>query len=153
MKVYINSKYGYSIKYPPNFIFSSIFPDKYPDSHTSPLVNIHSTSSFKNITIYGDIVKSEKQSLREYVDQTITLLNSSDSSNDSSWEIIQKSIVNEHEAIFVRNNVGTNSFLLDVFIERTESQVVRIHLGSGFQGTEDEYKEFFYRIVSTFEGL
>lgn len=152
-QIYTNTKYGYLIKYPPKFSMHSLFSDRNPDPTTSPSVNLTSNSTFKSITIFADITKDENQSLSDFVNNEIEKLKEANKQvkNYYSLKIINDSVIDGRKAIFVSNKINSKELDLRVYIERDKINIIYIQLGPVYQGSEEEYKNFFYQELSTFK--
>lgn len=137
--VYTNTKYNYSIKHPSNFSVLSTIPDIYLDPSTSPSIQIGPIGSPIAITIESDREKNESQNLIEFITKRTIY----------PVKIINETVIDGRQAIFVSYNDNLKNLRLDAYIAIDNTHVMFMHHSPVFQGAEEEYKNFFYQIVST----
>lgn len=152
-QTYTNTRYGYSVKYPPKFTSQSVFSDRDQDLSTSPYISIQSEYGFKSLKISVDIKKDENQSLSDFINEEIKELKESNKQVKDyiPLKIINESVIDGRKAIFVSNNDNSKGLDLRVYVEKDKTNIIYIQLGSVYQGSEEEYKAFFYQVLSTFK--
>jgi len=150
-KTYTNTNFNYSVKYPPYFNIRSLFPDRYPDVSISPIIDIYSNENLKTVTIESDSTKDDSLGLEDYVSGVISQLNAANK-DSAPLKIIGETTLDGRPMVNVSNNLDYSKELrLYAYIERDPSHLIVIRLGPVFAHAENEYKYFFYQVLTTFK--
>lgn len=134
-QIYTNNKYGYSLKYPLEFVVQSLLTTE-PDSSASSNVAIRTIDGTKYITITvgsGDI------------DEVVRA-----SQKSNKLDLLQTTDRAGHTIVILGNDkVGAANLQTKAFVEINSKQYLEIRLGPTPKGEKMEYREFFLQILST----
>jgi hypothetical protein len=134
---YTNKAYGYSIKYPQDFVVQSL-SEKVPNILKSPNIAIRSVDGKKYISITAENSMGIDKKIRDTQSAGVTLYLENDT------------VYSGHKVVVMSTDGGFSGISQYIaFIEKDITSTLVIKLGPIPEGKEKEYKDFFYQAIST----
>lgn len=159
-KVFTNSKYGYSIKYPQLSFYEAKSTEESPTAKTNQYVSFQQEGYYQGGTrLFPWIINinanfplqgtQEGQDFKSKVEISIEGINKA---YNSELVILNEKMVGNRSMIIVGNDkLDTASQILYALVEKpNSSNYLIIHSESIAGGRAEDYKKFFYQFVSTF---